>query len=590
MSANDLKALQAAADLPPDPIKPRYECSHDGVYYIGTKPDSDSGERVEMPPIWLCDRLEIIGSGVDDNGDAYRLVKWASRVDRKTHIAALANGSVGDRESWARLRAGGLAVASRRPTQEHLAMYLQTEGSTRLHHVTSRGGWRNGAYILPSGEVIGSATPPVFYNGDDSSATAYQPLGTVDGWRDSVARLSRGNTRPMLAIGVALAAPLLHWVELESGGVHLFGPSGCGKTTSAKAGASVWGQPRGQVLNWDSTALALANAAAARNDGLMLLDEMGQGDPRAVSMAAYRLFNGVGKMQGDKGGGNREQARWRVLVLSTGEIDLSSFMSSGGHRTHAGQEVRLASLPADAGKGYGAFDTLNGCMSAGELAEALEQAANSCYGAVGHAFVEHVAKQSDTVKHRLRRAIDEARSVLPSEASGQVRRVAARFAVIAEALEIATDAGLTGWQPGEGRSAIMNCLSEWLGRYGLGNREEVQIIEQAEGWLAAHAFGRFIDCVAANSDQEPNMKDCAGYRKRDKTGSLTWLVFPSVFADEVAEGFDPKVAADVLAKAGMLEKGNDGKATSKHRTPDYPGTRRFYKFTSIVRGEAETDE
>jgi len=590
MSANDLKTLLEAAELPPDPIKPRYECRRDGVFYIGTKTDPHSGKQAELPPIWLCECLEIIGSGIDDNGDAYRLVKWSSRIDHKTHIIALANGAVGDRESWARLRAGGLAVSPRRPMQEHLAMYLQTEGANHLHHVTNRGGWRNGAYVLPSGEVIGSATPPVFYNGDDSSSAAYQPLGTVDAWRDSVAKLSRGNTRPMLAIGVAFAAPLLHLVELESGGIHLFGPSGCGKTTSAKAGASVWGQPSGQVLNWDSTALALSNAAAARNDGLMLLDEMGQGDPRAVSMAAYRLFNGVGKMQGDKGGGNREQARWRVLVLSTGEIDLSAFMSSGGHRTHAGQEVRLASLPADAGKGYGAFDTLNGCMSSGELAEALEQAANSCHGGVGRAFIEYVAKQAEVIKQRLRRAIDDARSALPSEASGQVRRVAARFAVIAESLEIATDAGLTGWQPGEARSAIINCLSEWLGRYGFGNREEVQIIEQAEGWFAAHAFGRFIDCVAANSDQEPNMKDCAGYRKRDKAESIFWLVFPSVFADEVAGGFDSKVAADVLEKAGMLEKGNDGKATSKHRTPDYPGSRRFYKFMSIVRGEADADE
>lgn len=586
MSANDLQTLKGAAEQPPDPVKPRYDVTRDGVFYIGTKPDHDRGEMIELPPLWLCDRLEIVGSGIDDGGNAYRLLRWTSRIDHQPRVIALPNSGMGEREGWARLRAGGLAVSSKRAALELLAMYLQTEGKTTLHHITEAGGWRNGAYLLPSGEVIGSAEPPVFYVGDQSGSAAYQPRGTVEGWRDSVARLARGNTRPMLAIGAALAATLLHLVELESGGLHLFGPSGCGKTTSAKAGASVWGEPRGQVLNWDSTALALANAAAARNDGLMLLDEMGQGDPRAVSMAAYRLFNGTGKMQGAKDGGNREQARWRVLVLSTGEIDLSAFMSSGGHRTHAGQEVRLASLPADAGKGLGAFDTLNGCASPGELAEALERAANAQHGTIGRAFVAHVAGQADAIAGRLYRAIEDVREVLPPEASGQVRRVAARFAVIAEALELATEIGLTGWEPGESRAAVVGCLADWLDRYGIGNREEVQILEQMEGWFALHARGRFINWDSASGDCEPMMKDCAGYFRRSADG-LQWLVHPHVFVNEIAAGFDRSVAADMATKAGMLKRGSDGKATSKHRTPDHNAPRRFYCFTALERQHGE---
>ncbi|GAB2902793.1 DUF927 domain-containing protein [Microvirgula curvata] len=589
MSANDLQTLKDAATLPPDPLKPRFDVTRDGVFYVGTKTDRDSGEVVELPPLWLCDRLEIVGSGIDDGGDAYRLVKWISRIDKEPRLIAMANACIGERDCWAQLRAGGLAHSPRRAALEHLALYLQREGATTLHHVTERGGWRNGAYILPSGEVIGEARPPVFYHGDTSSAAAYQPCGTAEGWRDSVAKLARGNTRPMLAIGAALAAPLLHLVELESGGIHLFGPSGCGKTTSAKAGASIWGEPRGQVLNWDSTALALANAAAARNDGLMLLDEMGQGDPRAVSMAAYRLFNGTGKMQGAKDGGNREQARWRVLVLSTGEIDLSAFMSSGGHRTHAGQEVRLASLPADAGKGLGVFDTLNGYASSGDLAEALEQAATAQHGTVGRAFTAHVAGQPDTITRRLRRAIEDLRGVLPASVSGQVRRVAARFAVIAEALELATDAGLTGWAPGEGRAAVIGCMADWLDRYGIGNREDVLILEQIEGWFALHGNSRFILWDSASGDSEPMTRDCAGYFRR-AVDSLNWLVHPSVFVDEIANGFDRAVAAAVAAKAGMLTRGSDGKATSKHRTPDYPTPRRFYHFTATVRRQDDSGD
>ena len=80
---------------------------------------------------------------------------------------------------------------------------------------------------------------------------------------------------------------------------------------------SVWGHPEALKLSWYATALGLANEAAAHNDGLMSLDEIGQSTkPKDVATAAYALFNGVGKIQGAKDGGNREAMRWRVLALS----------------------------------------------------------------------------------------------------------------------------------------------------------------------------------------------------------------------------------------------------------------------------------
>lgn len=588
-----LREVDVVADVSVEPSfengsgsqRPRFEVSASGVFHIGIKHDSKAEVVVELPPIWLCDRLEIVGRGEDDAGRSYRILGWNSRGSGTARITAFPLAMIGEREGWAMLRERGLAMATSRTALEKLAGYLQTEGSDELHFVTESGGWTHGAYILPSGEVLGNPSAPLYYRGDTSGASAYTTKGTLAEWRDTVARLAHGNTRPMLSLAVAFAAPLLHLVELESGGFHLYGPSGAGKTTSAKIGASVWGAPREQVLSWDATALALANAASARNDGLMLLDEMGQGNPEAVSVAAYRLFNGTGKMQGAKDGGNREQARWRVMVLSTGEIDLAAFMSGGGKRTRAGQEVRLASLPADAGKGLGAFDQLNGLANSGQLAEAMETAARETYGVVGRAFVEHVASHSVEITHRLRSAIKKTHAGLPAGASGQVRRVAARFAVAAEALEIATDEGITGWKQGDGLAAVMTCFAGWLSRYGFGNREDEQIVAQAEAWFGAHAFSRFIDCFnAARSNTFPVVHNCAGYRKVDSAGVPFWLVFPGTFADEIAAGFDKTAAGDVLEKSGILQKGNDGKATSKHKTPDQPKeSRRFYKFVRTER-------
>jgi putative DNA primase/helicase len=567
--------------------RPRFEVSASGVFHVGIKHDSKAEADIELPPVWLCDRLEIVGRGEDNAGRGYRILRWNSRGSGTVRVTAFPLAMIGEREGWAMLRERGLAIATSRASLEKLSGYMQTEGSDELHFVTESGGWTHGAYILPSGEVLGEPSAPLYYRGDTSGASAYTTKGTLADWRDTVARLAHGNTRPMLSLAVAFAAPLLHLVELESGGFHLYGASGAGKTTSAKVGASVWGTPREQILSWDATALALANAASARNDGLMLLDEMGQGNPEAVSVAAYRLFNGTGKMQGAKDGGNREQARWRVMVLSTGEIDLAAFMSGGGKRARAGQEVRLASLPADAGKGLGAFDQLNGFANSGQLAEAMEAAARQTHGAVGRAFVEHVARNSDEITNRLRSAIKTIHAGLPEGASGQVRRVAARFAVAAEALEIATDEGMTGWEQGDGLAAVMTCFAGWLSRYGIGNREDEQIIAQAEAWFSAHAFSRFIDCFNP-SNLHPVVHNSAGYRKTDDAGVPFWLVSPGAFTNEVADGFDRTVAGDVLERAGMLQKGNDGKATSGHRTPGHSRqTQRYYKFVRTARKDQD---
>ena len=145
MGNSDLQSLREAATLPPIPTLPRFELRRDGLYFIDGKIDPDSGKVHERPPLWLCDPLELVGTGVDDNGHAYRIARWRSRADQSEQREAIACACIGEREGWGRLRAKGLAVSSKRAALEQLALYLQLEGSQDLHHVTERGGWRTGA-------------------------------------------------------------------------------------------------------------------------------------------------------------------------------------------------------------------------------------------------------------------------------------------------------------------------------------------------------------------------------------------------------------------------------------------------------------
>jgi putative DNA primase/helicase len=107
----------------------------------------------------------------------------------------------------------------------------------------------------------------------------------------------------MTGVAAALAAPLIGLAGADGFGIHLYEQSSAGKTTTANVASSLYGNPDVLRLTWYGTALGLANEAAAHNDALMPLDEIGQGaDPVEVYKSAYALFNGTGKLQGAKEG------------------------------------------------------------------------------------------------------------------------------------------------------------------------------------------------------------------------------------------------------------------------------------------------
>ena len=594
MGKSDLEILKRAAEAEKFEPTPRYRLTSEGVEYIGIKYDRNTGNVSELPPIRLCDRLELVGRGEDESGQQYRLLSWRSRGSSKMNLEIFPLRLAGEREGWAILRGSGLAIMQSRNAQERLAEYIQTQGCDEMHHITASGGWQHGGYVLPTGDVLGEVDKPVIYNGDSSSVSAYSVSGDAESWKRSVAHLAAGNSRCLLALGCSFAAPLLDLVQLESGGIHLYGDSSGGKTTCALIAASVYGPPELQTLNWDSTPLALANSAAARNDGLMILDEVGQGSADAVSLAAYRLFNGTGKAQGARDGGNRQTPRYRVLVFSTGEHALGQFLSSAGRTVKAGQDIRLVSIPADAGAGYGAFEYLHDYKRPGQLAEAIKEATNAHHGAVGRTYIDYVARHRDAISARLNNAIVEWRNSLPPEAAGQARRVISRFAAMSFSLELATELGLTGWTTGTGPKAMRRIFNEWLAENGCGRHEDSAILRQARLFLDLHGQSRFSEMSSSTHSKMPENKaghfsalpasstpatvaSQAGFRRYNQSGEPEFLLFPSVFDEEVIKGFSRKKACQVLAKAGMLKPGSEPPERGiKARTSRHPSGGRYF--------------
>ncbi|EMD6801763.1 DUF927 domain-containing protein, partial [Escherichia coli] len=299
-----------------DELKPRVECRSDGVYWVTPKVDKQSGEIIR-PCEWIGDRMRTVGIG-NDGCDGYLIIELEPEGMKKIIYEAMPRNEIGLPSGWSRLRGRGVAVTTSQKLLNKLAEYLQREGERTQWEVTSTAGWHCGAYVMPDGEIIGVPERPVAFCGGSAAIKGYVVRGTADEWRDNVASLMRGNHSMMLGVLVGLAAPVNSLVGGGCFGVHLFAQSSAGKTTTVEAATSLYGDPEMLKLSWDATRYGLTVEAAARNDGFIPIDEIGQGGRiNDIAQSAYSLFNGVGRIQGRKDGGNRAVIRWKIAALST---------------------------------------------------------------------------------------------------------------------------------------------------------------------------------------------------------------------------------------------------------------------------------
>ncbi|HCK3133818.1 TPA: DUF927 domain-containing protein [Salmonella enterica subsp. enterica serovar Ruiru] len=533
-----------------DPLKPHIESRKDGVYWITPKVDKESGEIINNES-WLASPMDVIGTGRDDK-DQYLILRWLAFGAGIPTTAAIPLADIGEREGWRTMKAGGVNVTTKSSLRAILADWLQRSGSRELWRVAHATGWQCGAYIMPDGEIIGTPEHPVLFSGRSSAAAGYTVAGTSESWRKSVARLAYGNYAMMTGIAAALAAPLIGLAGADGFGIHFYEQSSAGKTTTANVASSLYGNPDLLRLTWYGTALGLANEAAAHNDGLMPLDEVGQGaDPVSVSQSAYALFNGVGKLQGAKEGGNRDLKRWRTVAISTGEMDLETFIATAGRKTKAGQLVRLLNIPLS--KAVRFHDHQNGKHHA----DALKDAYQRHHGAAGRGWIRWLADHQQQAIDTVRECEARWRSLIPADYGEQVHRVAARFAILEAALLLGEV--VTGWDAQTCRDAIQHSYNAWLREFGTGNKEHQQIIEQTEAFLNAYGFSRFAPL--GYDPRDLPIRDLAGYRKKGNHDSdpIIFYTFPATFEQEIARGFNARQFAEVLKNAGMLTPPTSGR-------------------------------
>lgn len=556
-----------------------------GVYWCDVAKDADS----EPPaPQWICSPLRVAAMTRDAANSEWGRLLVFQDADGQEHRWAcpqsLHAGS-GDELRGTLLREG-LSIASNSKARGRLGDYIQQARPKVRARCVTRTGWHGDTFALPRGTFGDSEAEPILFQGTNFDGVSLAQSGDLQGWVTNVAAPCAGNARLVLAVCMGFAGPCLGLVQAEGGGVHLRGPSSTGKSTALHVASSVYGSPERYAQTWRATDNGLEGTAALHSDLLLVLDELGQLDPHHAGQVAYLLANGQGKQRSHRDGSPRAVPTWRVLFLSAGEIGLGDLVTQDGGRVRAGQEVRVIDVPADAGAGLGLFDVVPDGIAPGLFADNLKTAAAKYHGTALPAFLQALTanpQENRDVLQQLRASI--ASKLTAADAPGQVRRVADRFALIAAAGELATALNLTGWNTSEAEQAAVACFRAWIQARGTeGNAEPAMMLAQVRAFLERNGDARFTSWHAG--DMAPRTANRAGFRKDSADGQEgpTYYIEGEAFRREVCKGFDHRAVAAVLADAGALVRGGDGRDTQKVRLPDGRNTR-VYVITPVLWGE-----
>lgn len=556
-----------------------------GGYYLQSnglhfKPNDEEDAK----PFRICGPLRVTACTRDANGDDWgRLIEWYD-PDAKFHEWAMPMSMLKGDGSDIRghLLQGGLDIAPGRKGRELLSSYLGTARPSARALAVNRVGWHGNAYILSTVAIGQPAGERLILQSTNAPTLATARAGSLDGWRASIGQYCVGNSRLAFGVSIAVCGPLLSLLRRDSILFHFRGPSSIGKTTVGIVAGSVWGGPCYHET-WRATGNALEGTALNHNDGLLVLDEIGEMSPGEAGSVVYMIVNGQGKgrMQSDSSISARKT--WTVAVVSNGEIGLSELMAEGGAKARAGQELRMLEIPALPEIAHGMWEHLHGFPSGVALSDHLQRTAKECYGTAIHAFLEGITKSLPTVISNLKvlqNAFLERLSLDPG-IDGQVSRAAGNFAVVAAAGELATNMGILPWPHGTASSAAETCFWAWLDHRGGSGRSEVENgISQVMAFLESHGPSRFENPWPEKDEVPRVVLNRAGFRKRlDGDGGWDYYVLPTVFKKELCKGFDAKMILSALEARGVLLRGK----RDPSRVERFPGAgpMRVYYFPGL---------
>jgi putative DNA primase/helicase len=545
----------------------------------------------------ICGYLKPIASCRDKNGN-----EWAVLVEfidkdfrhREMFIPLKSLSKDGSAVSELLLDAGLWVNVDPKEGRQALKYYLNQTPRERMVLV-NKTGWHGQNYVLP-GKVWGEEQKEKIRLHREGRLPIYKENGSLGEWNHHIGQYAEGNSRLQIGILMALGSTVLSPLQRENFGVHLVGKSSSGKSTALKVTCSVFGS---EFRTWRTTDNSAESWGVSCNDNILCVDEIGKApSPAVVSEMLYLLGDGHGKGRADRYGDAREVNRFRACFLSSGEMGVEAKLNDGpGKKTYyAGQSVRLAEIPADAGAGekMGIYETLHHFEDGAKLSDHLSTASTQYCGSLGDAWLTYLTQNFDESLAFIPRCQEAwlERRCLGLEADGQVKRVAGHFSFFAAVGELAIARNLLPWAAGSASEACAKVFEAWLNlRGGIDSHENTQAIKKLLTFIEEHGSSRFENPWDPNkgnqSDTVKNEKvfNRAGFRRIiDK--QYVYYFLPKSFEANIldgAKGEAQRSLLKMLADKGYLETYTENREQGKIKPvhsitmhiPTY-GTKRVY--------------
>ncbi|MFV5442120.1 DUF927 domain-containing protein [Acinetobacter oleivorans] len=559
----------------------RFHLLESGLYFLETNNKGDDYKRYISSPI------KVVALTRDNSSTSWgRLLEWYD-PDGIKHLQAVSmeffqSDGVELRKA---LSYQGMTIAPDAKARSLLQSYLMSYPVEQRALCVDRVGWHDEVYVLPHCEVGQSKDNDlIVYQAIHGLDNRYQRNGTLIQWREEVSKLAENHSKLVCAISTAFAGQLLGPLEQQNGaGVHFVGKSSKGKSTALFLGCSVWGKPSRFYRTWRATGNALEHTAYMHNDSFLALDEIGEiANPKELGNIVYMLANGLGKARLNKQITAKPAFNWKLIFLSSGEEGLKDIMAKHGQKAKLGQEIRLIDIDVDQSE-YGVFDSIDFASDGAMQSRMLVEHSNMYYGEAGIAWLEYLCSDKNEIIKQARQLWEQYREpLIAGHSEGHIIRVANTFALIATAGELATQAGITGWQNGTAFSAIQAVFKQWLGSFDrVGNYEDLEILAQIKAFFEAHGNSRF-ECMTPDAEHLDKVINRVGYWKIEN-GEKKYLVYPELFKKELCKGLNPKRVGKLLIQRGWLDHLNNGKSTKLTRGIDgMPKAIPMYVFNEKV--------
>ena len=466
----------------------------------------------------------------EHNNNWGMLIKWFDYDDKEHEIAIPkklfhAQGT----EIAQLLAAGGLPIVPGR--EKTLLRYLAAFDVKDKLIAASCTGWLNDAFVLPTESINEPEGQRIVYqpSGLSNTSKAIHTSGSLDKWKEGLASAS---CTVRFAVCSSLSAPVRFKAGIEAGGFHFYNVTSQGKTTLLQAAASVWGNgvdpaiaggDEAYIQRWNSTSNALEAKAEVFNDLALIIDEIGEGDPREFGRTIYRVISGTGRNRSDRTGGLRDSKSWRVTILSAGELAVSDFIESGGGRIKGGQMVRLVDIDLTA---------LEALFTGAGQADALKKI---CATHFGHVGIELIRKVPD-----LTEGWDDFNQAQIGEAATAItKRVRKRFALVAHTGVLAVEAGILPWSKEQVIESAQAVYQAWHEHSGA-------VSDIDRGVMSVKDFILKKESQFEIPNQEYPVRDRAGW-KRDGLYHFTSNAFAGACG-----GCDPVKVKKALKDVGLL--------------------------------------